>query len=141
MIISFFFPLFIANFYFIRAQYFAKNVNKVIDITPPVIAPFMPPLPGPIPAPFTRTSCAEWQFTRNGFDLPEKEFAAIDFKNLSHELTYNPVVSKLWDRIARFTSDLKKETFGGRQHEGMLLLLITLVNVFIYSCCCSYSLG
>jgi len=92
-----------------RAHYFTKNIKKVIDITPPVIAPFIPQLSSQV----IPTGPTKKAF----FDLPEKELIPLDFKNLSHELSYNPVISKLWDRIARFTSDLKKETFGGRQDE------------------------
>ena len=51
-------------------------------------------------------------------DVPEKEIVSMEFKNLSHELSYDPVAAKLWDKVARFTSDLKKETFGGREDEG-----------------------
>jgi hypothetical protein len=52
-------------------------------------------------------------------DIPEKEILSVEFKNLSHELGYDPVVTKLWEKVARFTSDLKKETFGGRENEGI----------------------
>lgn len=94
-----------------RAQYFTKNTKKVIDITPPVIAPYIPQCQMP------QTTMATTVSNTESCDLPEKELVPLEFKNLSHELSYNPVLSKLWDRIARFTSDLKKETFGGRQDE------------------------
>lgn len=96
-----------------RAQYFTKNIKKVIDITPPVIIPFIPQLSAQInTAPATNVTPK-----KINFDLPEKELVPLEFKNLSHELSYNPVISKLWERLARFTSDLKKETFGGREAE------------------------
>jgi hypothetical protein len=57
-------------------------------------------------------------------DIPEKDIVAKQFTNLSHELSYDPVAVKLWDKVARFTSDLKKETFGGREQEGLFFLFI-----------------
>lgn len=101
-----------------RAHYFAKNINRVTDISPPVIAPYLPLLPGQVPQILAAEAKAADNTARiDVSDLPEKEIVPIEFKNLSHELSYNPVVSKLWDKITRFTSDIKKETFSGRDAE------------------------
>jgi len=99
-----------------RTHYFSKNMKPVTtDITPPVIAPYIPPLSNQMnPRPSVEAKPAADEMI---IDIPEKEIVPIEFKNLSHELTYNPVVSKLWDRLARYTSELKKETFGGREEE------------------------
>lgn len=94
-----------------RAHYFVKNVKRVTEIPPPVIAPFLPYLNQ------SNTNNVDQASESEPIDIPEKEIVSLEFKNLSHELSYNPVVSKLWERIARYTSDLKKETFGGRQEE------------------------
>jgi hypothetical protein len=79
--------------------------------TPPAAAAEQPK-----PAPAAR------QTVQQAVHLPEKEIVKIEFKNLSHELSHDPVVNKLWAKIARFTSDLKKETFGGREGEGIFFL-------------------
>lgn len=117
-----------------RVNYFVKKTQQVADITPPIIAPYIPALPEPKAIPSTFTAPKPSMFpnvipakienvkdqTTNDekpVDIPEKEIVSIEFKNLSHELSEDPVAAKLWDRVARFTSDLKKETFGGREEE------------------------
>jgi len=116
-----------------RANYFVKKTQQTADtITPPIIAPYIPPLADakavpttvtpPTPAMFTIASpklenISERPVVEAPIDIPEKEIVSIEFKNLSHELSHDPVAAKLWDKVARFTSDLKKETFGGREEE------------------------
>jgi len=89
----------------------AKNVNRVTDITPPVITPFIPAISS------AQSPFVEPTLKVGPIYIPEKDIVPLEFKNISHEFSYNPVVTKLWERIARFTSDLKKETFSGRQDE------------------------
>jgi len=112
-----------------RAQYFVKNTKKVANIAPPVIAPYLSASPEQIAAPgqttvaVTTDKPASLLLTREitsgeqAPDLPETELLSVEFKNLSNELSHDPVVSKLWSKIARYTNDLKKETFGGRENE------------------------
>lgn len=123
-----------------RASYFAKKTQQTTDITPPVIAPYVPPLPegsqtlapaskdglvlgAQIPDVHASNETLVDQAVAHDaspetvqpepVDVPEKEIVT----HLSHEFAQDPVAAKLWSKIARYTSDLKKETFGGREGE------------------------
>lgn len=100
-----------------RAQFFVNKTKEVTDIRPPVIATFLPPLPEAPAAP----SAAGAKPKQEKVDLPEKELISVDFKNHHHEFSHDPVVAKLWVQIARFTRDLKKETFGGKTSDVIYL--------------------
>jgi len=103
-----------------RAPFFVSKAKATVDISPPIMAPYLPPLAQQIPSSLA-TSSASQDRDRIPVDLPEKDLVNIDFKNRHHEISLDPVVAKLWVQIARFTRDLKKETFGGDQAEVIYL--------------------
>jgi len=104
-----------------RAHFFVNKTKEVTDIRPPVIAPFLPPLPE---APAMPSGWAQAKPKQEKVvDLLEKELVSVDFKNRHHEFSHDPVVAKLWVQIARFTRDLKKETFGGKGKSSNVIYL------------------
>jgi len=106
-----------------RAQYFVNKTQQVADIRPPAIAPFVPAAPQQSLAfPSSSSEQSKSNQERSAVeDLPEKEIVSVDYKNQHHEFPHDPVVAKLWVQIARFTRDLKKETFGGKQSDVLYL--------------------